>query len=70
MPGLIPICERVPNPLNRLQAFCAFDKLLGNVQTVAAASEELAASVQEISGQVSSSSDIAQSAVTAAEEAT
>ncbi len=41
-----------------------------NVQTVAAASEELTASIHEISSQVLSSSDVAQNAVTAAEDAT
>jgi len=48
----------------------ASEQASANVQTVAAASEELSASIQEISCQVSSSSDIAQNAVTAAEEAT
>ncbi len=48
----------------------ASEQASGNVQTVAAASEELSASIQEISSQVSSSADIAQEAVTAADDAT
>ncbi len=65
------ISAMAENAGERSQAVsAASEQASANVQTVAAASEELSASIQEISSQVSSSSDIAQNAVTAAGEAT
>ena len=65
------ISAMAENAGERSQAVsAASEQASANAQTVAAASEELSASIQEISSQVSSSSDIAQNAVTAAEEAT
>ncbi len=49
-------------------AAAAAAQALGNVQTVASAAEELAASIQEISGQVARSSQIVGQAVTAGSE--
>ena len=49
-------------------AAAAAAQALGNAQTVASAAEELAASIQEISGQVARSSEIVGQAVTAGSE--